>query len=355
MPKAHGGPGGTQILSVHQRVRFRGPPRQGLRPHLRRDRRPVLPRRPQGRHRSLGIRVACETLATTNRVVIAGEVARPETRDQGLDRARRAHGDPRHRLRAGRLPLGERRDRVLLHAQSADIAQGVDAARQQGRGRRRPGHHVRLRLQRDAGADAGADLLRAQDPATTSPTPATPAGAAAARAPTPRARSPCATRTASRSASTQIVVSTPARRRETSPPTTIREIVEPYVAQGAARGLDHARTRSGTSTRPASSSSAARTATAASPAARSSSTPTAARRRMAAAPSPARIRPRSTARPPMRRAISPRTSSPPASPTAAPSSSPTRSAWPSRCRSMSTPHGTGKVDESEAREGAAAR
>jgi S-adenosylmethionine synthetase len=56
--------------------------------------------------------------------------------------------------------------RCLLHAQSADIAQGVDAAGQQGRGRRRPGHHVRLRLPRDAGADAGADLLRPQDPAS---------------------------------------------------------------------------------------------------------------------------------------------------------------------------------------------
>ena len=37
--------------------------------------------------------------------------------------------------------------------------------RQQGRGRGRPGHHVRLRLPRDAGADAGADPVRAQDPA----------------------------------------------------------------------------------------------------------------------------------------------------------------------------------------------
>ena len=39
---------------------------------------------------------------------------------------------------------------VLLHGQSADIAQGVDGAGQ-GRRRRRPGHHVRLCLPRDAG------------------------------------------------------------------------------------------------------------------------------------------------------------------------------------------------------------
>ena len=60
-------------------------------------------------------------------------------------------------------------------------------------------------------------------------------------------------------------------------------------------------------------------------------------RRMAAAPSPARTRPRSTARPPMRRAISPRTSWRRASPSAAPSRSPTRSASPIRCRCWSTP------------------
>ena len=107
-------------------------------------------------------------------------------------------------------------------------------------------------------------------------------------------------------------------------------------ARGAAEGLDRPRTRSGTSTRPASSSSAAPTATAASPAARSSSTPTAARPRTAAAPSPARTRPRSTARPPTPRAISPRTSSRRASPTAAPCSFPTPSASPSRCRSTPT-------------------
>ena len=114
----------------------------------------------------------------------------------------------------------------------------------------------------------------------------------------------------------------------------------------AAEGLDAEDGRpTSWSTRPAISWSAARTATAASPAARSSSTPTAAMRRMAAARSPARTRPRSTARPPMRRAISPRTSSRRASPSAAPSRSPTRSASPIRCRSWSTLHGTGKVDE----------
>ena len=95
----------------------------------------------------------------------------------------------------------------------------------------------------------------------------------------------------------------------------VRKIVEPYIRE-ALPAAGSRRTQSGTSTRPANSWSAAPMATPASPAARSSSTPMAARPRMAAAPSPARTRPRSTARPPMPPAISPRTWSPPASPTA---------------------------------------
>ncbi len=73
------------------------------------------------------IRVACETLATTNRVVIAGEVRGPKiTEDTIIHAARKAIRD-----------IGYEQDgfhhenakiEVLLHAQSADIAQGVDAA-----------------------------------------------------------------------------------------------------------------------------------------------------------------------------------------------------------------------------------
>jgi S-adenosylmethionine synthetase len=72
------------------------------------------------------IRVACETLATTNRVVIAGEVRGPELpKDMIVATARKAIRD-----------IGYEQDgfhwehskiEVLLHAQSADIAQGVDA------------------------------------------------------------------------------------------------------------------------------------------------------------------------------------------------------------------------------------
>jgi S-adenosylmethionine synthetase len=72
------------------------------------------------------IRVACETLATTNRVVIAGEVRGPKLpTEQIIDTARAAiknigyEQEGFHWQNAG--------VEVLLHAQSADIAQGVDA------------------------------------------------------------------------------------------------------------------------------------------------------------------------------------------------------------------------------------
>ena len=73
------------------------------------------------------LRVACETLATTNRVVIAGETRGPEeiTKEILIDTARFAIRD-----------IGYEQDgfhwqranvEVLLHAQSPHIAQGVDA------------------------------------------------------------------------------------------------------------------------------------------------------------------------------------------------------------------------------------
>jgi S-adenosylmethionine synthetase len=73
------------------------------------------------------LRVACETLATTNRVIIAGETRGPEeiTKEILIDTARFAIRD-----------IGYEQDgfhwqraniEVLLHAQSPHIAQGVDA------------------------------------------------------------------------------------------------------------------------------------------------------------------------------------------------------------------------------------
>ena len=73
------------------------------------------------------IRVACETLATTNRVVIAGEVRGPTIAPEAIEAA----------ARAAIRDIGYEQDgfhhetakiEVLLHAQSADIAVGVDQA-----------------------------------------------------------------------------------------------------------------------------------------------------------------------------------------------------------------------------------
>jgi len=72
-------------------------------------------------------RVACETLATTNRVVIAGEVRGATISPDAIEAAARAaikdigyEQEGFHWEKAG--------VEILLHAQSADIAQGVDAA-----------------------------------------------------------------------------------------------------------------------------------------------------------------------------------------------------------------------------------
>ncbi|CAH0339272.1 methionine adenosyltransferase [Rhizobium sp. CECT 9324] len=98
------------------------------------------------------VRIACETLATTNRVVIAGEVRLPDSllkKDKDGNIAKDAYGDPavnpskfKSAARKAIKDIGYEQDRfhwknvkidVLLHAQSADIAQGVDkAADQQG-------------------------------------------------------------------------------------------------------------------------------------------------------------------------------------------------------------------------------
>lgn len=73
-------------------------------------------------------RVACETLATTNRVVIAGEVRGPEsiTKDRVIQLARDAIKDIGYEQEGFHWKHAE--VDVYLHAQSAHIAQGVDAA-----------------------------------------------------------------------------------------------------------------------------------------------------------------------------------------------------------------------------------
>lgn len=74
------------------------------------------------------VRVACETLATTNRVVIAGETRGPSliTKDLLTHLARLAIRDIGYEQEGFHWETAD--VEVLLHAQSADIAQGVDIA-----------------------------------------------------------------------------------------------------------------------------------------------------------------------------------------------------------------------------------
>ena len=73
------------------------------------------------------IRAACETLATTNRIVIAGETRGPSsvTKDWIAHAARMAVKDIGYAQEGFHWDKAE--VEVLLHPQSADIAQGVDA------------------------------------------------------------------------------------------------------------------------------------------------------------------------------------------------------------------------------------
>ncbi len=93
------------------------------------------------------VRIACETLATTNRVIIAGEVRVPDTllkKDKDGKIVKDASGHPlinpskfKSAARKAIRDIGYEQDGfhwktakidVLLHPQSADIAQGVDNA-----------------------------------------------------------------------------------------------------------------------------------------------------------------------------------------------------------------------------------
>ncbi|MGN6582889.1 MAG: methionine adenosyltransferase [Rhizobiaceae bacterium] len=85
------------------------------------------------------VRIACETLATTNRVVIAGEVRVPQTLMKKDKNGKDVINPSRFKSVARKAirDIGYEQDGfhwktakidVLLHAQSADIAQGVDRA-----------------------------------------------------------------------------------------------------------------------------------------------------------------------------------------------------------------------------------
>ena len=119
-------------------------------------------------------RVACETYAKSNIVIVGGEITIPNLpKEKPLEDVVPIDEIVRDAVRE----IGYVNDDDVFHAdkifiqniitdQSPDIAQGVDAkqcggqrARRAGRGR--PGVDVWFRLRRDAGIDAGADHVRA--------------------------------------------------------------------------------------------------------------------------------------------------------------------------------------------------
>ena len=204
-------------------------------------------------------RLGCETLCTTNKIVIAGEgrgqaplfhkhgdKARDQSRADRRDRARRGQG---HRLRPGRLLVPRRRRRGAAARPVARHRHGRRRQEEEGRRagrRRRPGHDVRLRLHRERGlreglVHAGPDLLRPQDPQGAVGQAPQPASCSTC-SPTPRARSPSNTSTASRSAAPRSWCRPSTTRR----PATARSTRPAWCERpdrrrgrvGAAEGLD---------------------------------------------------------------------------------------------------------------------
>ena len=182
----------NERISFHLRVGLRGTPGQGCGPDFGRDTRC---------HFSPG-----PPLARRGRDAGEGQSGGARRRDHHRREAHRLPGDRAQDHQAHRLQRsGDRFRRRHLHG-AGGLRRAVAAhraRRQRGKragsrpGRRRPGPDVRLRLRRDAGPDAAADLSRA-------PPGRAPVGSAPRRqachgcARTPSRRSPSATSTASR-------------------------------------------------------------------------------------------------------------------------------------------------------------
>ena len=117
-------------------------------------------------------RVACETLVNTGLVVVSGEISTDDLRRHPGHRARDDPQDRLHRRRPRlqrRLLRGHQRDRQAVARHRPGRRPGLRGAHRRLRRRRarrrrrgRPGDDVRLRVQRDAGAHAAADLAGPQ-------------------------------------------------------------------------------------------------------------------------------------------------------------------------------------------------
>ncbi len=254
-------------------------------------------------------RVACETFATTNRVIIGGEVRASEDKMPGImDSIESA-------VRGAIADIGYEQDEFhhahlefqnYLHKQSTDIAMGVDSGDNKDEGAGDQGlmfgyacretdvlmpaaihysHQILKRLAEVRKADA--DTILGPDSKSQITLAygddGKPTGAH------------------------KVVLST--QHAEAATQSDIRKLVTPLIADVLPDGWMVGE---------------------------EDLLPMAVPRRMAVAPSPARTRRRSTVRRPMPRVISPRMSSPPAWPSAAPYRSPMPSVLPSRYPSMPT-------------------
>ena len=317
----------ARVLFVHLRVRFRGASRQGcdrisdemvdaffrLAPKHGFD-----PKDPRGlrddrhdephRHRRRNARPE----KVTNDLIDTGAL---RSRTSATSRKASTGRTPRSRC-------------CCIPSRPTSPRASMRAAAQQGRRRGRPGHHVRLRLPRDARPDAGADLIAHLILRLISE--ARKAGKEPMLGPDAKSQVTLRYEDGKPVAVTQIVVSTstsieawPGQCARPSSPMCARRCRragsrQDHLAREPHRqfvigGPDGDCGLTGRKIIVDTYGGAAR---------------------MAAARSRARTRPRSTARRPMPRAISRRTWSPRALPTAARSSSPTRSACQIRSRSM---------------------
>ena len=188
------------------------------------------------------------------------------------DRARRDQG---HRLRAGRLPLGERRRRGA--AARASRPTSPRASMPPATRTRAPATRAScsaMPARETPEADAGADLLCAPD--SQADGGRAPLRRAAALGPDAKSQVTVRYEDGKPVEATADRRLDPASRREAVVADDIQASSSPMSRKALPEGWITEERPSGTSIRPASSSSAVRTAIAGSPAARSSSTPTAA-------------------------------------------------------------------------------